>query len=283
MQHNKLTIVAVYGHNNGASVIPALQKSVEELPGSQGLLLSLARPPMLPDNIEHRSIFSLDYYQYSWFMMYSLHNFIDTDFALVVQDDGWVIDGKNFLPEYYDYDYIGAITHCALTNEQYHYNWSWRNVDEPMYVIQNGGFSLRSKRFLEAPSKFGVMHQTFNVQPFCNEDVQLTSFLRPKLESLGMKYASLDVAKHFAAEYFCPGVHNDLQMDRVFGIHGQSRKLIDKDKVLVLIKDVELEEQYREEEFLSFLESKGYELTYERLPKTSQDGTEEAGQSVLAG
>ena len=264
MIHDKLTVVAIYGHNNGASAIPALERSVAELPGSKGLLLSLERPDNLPDHIEHKKIYPLDYHQYSWFVMYSLHNFIETEYVLIVQDDGWVLNGKNLTEEHYQYDYIGSITHCALTNNNYYYNWSWRDVNEFMYVIQNGGFSLRSKRFLEAPSKYGIMHSSFNVEPFCNEDVQLTGFLRNKLEAVGMKYAPLDVAKHFSFEYLAPVFHDDVDLTKMVGIHGQSRKLTAVDHIQVIIKDLEIENQYRETEVLKFLKDKGYELSYIR-------------------
>lgn len=278
MVHDNLTVVAIYGHNNGASVIPALEKSVSELPGSRGLLLSLERPAGLPSHIDHCPIFFLDYHQYSWFVMYSLHNFIDTDYVLIVQDDGWVLNGKNLTEDYYQYDYIGSITHCALTKDQYYYNWSWTKIDEPMHVIQNGGFSFRSKRFLEAPSKHGIMHSTFNVQPFCNEDVQLTAFLRNNLEAVGMKYAPLDVAKQFSAEYFCPGVHDDTDFDKLVGFHGQTRKLVSETDILVIVKEVTIEQQYRESEFLDFLSKKGYEITIHTQPV--KDRAEEADQAV---
>lgn len=264
MNHDKLTVVAIYGHNNGASAIPALEKSVSELPGSRGLLLSLERPPGLPEHIEHCPIFFLDYHQYSWFVMYSLYNFIETEYVLIVQDDGWVLDGKNLTENYYQYDYIGAVTHCAITKTNYHYNWSWIELDEPLTVIQNGGLSLRSKRFLEAPSKYGIMHSTFNVQPFCNEDVQLSGFLRNNLESVGMKYAPVEVAKQFAFEYLAPKFNDDMDFSKLVGIHGQSRKLTAVDHIQVIIKDLEIENQYRETEVLKFLKDKGYELSYIR-------------------
>ena len=278
MIHDKLTVVAIYGHNNGASAIPALERSVAELPGSRGLLLSLERPDNLPDHIDHCPIFFLDYHQYSWFVMYSLHNFIETEYVLIVQDDGWVLNGKNLTEEHYQYDYIGSITHCALTNNNYYYNWSWRDVNEFMYVIQNGGFSLRSKRFLEAPSKYGIMHSTFNVQPFCNEDVQLTGFLRNNMESVGMKYAPNEVAKHFSAEYFCPGVNDDVQFDKLVGLHGQTRKLVTHKKIQVTVKDVKIEEQHREADFLVYLLEQGYELSIRREPVESR--AEEASEAV---
>lgn len=278
MVHDNLTVVAIYGHNDGSSAIPALEKSVAELPGSRGLLLSPSRPKDLPEHIDHCNIFRLDYHQYSWFVMYSLHNFIETDYVLIVQDDGWVIDGNNFTEDYYQYDYIGSVTHAALTETNFHYNWSWTQLNEPMFIIQNGGFSFRSKRFLQAPGKHGIMHSTFNVQPFCNEDVQLTSFLRPALEAVGMKYAPTDVAKQFSAEYFCPGVHDDIDMNKLVGLHGQSRKLVKTNKIQVTVKTLTIEEQYRESEFLAFLLGKGYEIHIHREPV--QERAEETSEAV---
>ena len=278
MIHDKLTVVAIYGHNNGASAIPALEKSVAELPGSRGLLLSLERPSGLPEHIEHFPIFGLDYHQYSWFVMYSLHNFINTEYALIVQDDGWVLDGKNLTEDYYQYDYIGSVTHCAITKTNYHYNWSWLELDEPLTVIQNGGFSLRSKRFLEAPSKYGIMHSTFNVEPFCNEDVQLSGFLKPMLEEVGMKYAPVEVAKQFAFEYLAPKFNDDMDFSKLVGIHGRSRKLTGLNTVTLIIQDYEIEEQHREIEVLKFLQDKGYELRYIRKPK--QVRTQETSEAV---
>ena len=135
MEHSNLTVVAVYGHNDGTSAIPSLVNAMTVLPGSKALLLSPSRPPTLPWFVEHKGIFSLDYFQYSWFMMYALHHFIDTSHVLVVQDDGWVIDGNNFNPDWYKYDYVGAPTHCALTGDKYFYNWSWQQDLLHSFVI----------------------------------------------------------------------------------------------------------------------------------------------------
>ena len=43
-----ITIVAIHGHNDGSKAIPALMKSLEELPGSHGILISLVRPEKFP-------------------------------------------------------------------------------------------------------------------------------------------------------------------------------------------------------------------------------------------
>ena len=61
MVHNQLTIVSVYGHNNGASAMPSIVKSMKELPGSKGLLISIEEPPNLPSNVVWKRCNPIDY------------------------------------------------------------------------------------------------------------------------------------------------------------------------------------------------------------------------------
>lgn len=281
MEHSNLTVVAVYGHNDGSSAIASLHQSMTKLPGSKGLLISPSRPESLPWYIEHKGIFPLDYFQYSWFMMYALHSFIDTDYALVVQDDGFVIDGTNFNEDWYNYDYIGAPTHCALTADKYYFNWTWQQVDEPMHIIQNGGLSMRSKRFMQAPTKYGVINKTHNVIPFCNEDVQLTGFMRDNLQKVGMRYAPDQVAKYFSVEYCGPGYHDDFDFDKLFGCHAPTRRLVSANKLMINVTEHPPETMHGEVKFLDFLQSKGYELEYFKYATAEQDGTQEADTPVL--
>lgn len=280
MEHSNLTVVAVYGHNDGSSAIPSLVKSMTQLPGSKALLLSPSRPASLPWFVEHKAIFALDYLQYSWFMMYALHNFIDTSHALIVQDDGFVIDGTNFNKDWYKYDYIGAPTHCALTGDKYYYNWTWQQEPADKHIIQNGGLSLRSKKMMQAPGKHGIIHRAFNVQPFCNEDVQLSGFMRTDLEKVGMRYAPDQEAKYFSMEYAGPGYHDDFDHSKLFGCHAPTRKLVSAYKLRIDTTTHQPETMHGEMDFLGFLMKKGFELEYFKR-NTEQVGTQEADAPVL--
>jgi len=66
---------------------------------------------------------------------------IDTQFTLVTQWDGYVINAEAWTEEFLDYDYIGA-------------RWIGDVVkaagSPPEYNVGNGGFSLRSDIFLGA-------------------------------------------------------------------------------------------------------------------------------------
>lgn len=257
MNHSELTIVTVYGHNSGASAIPSIVKSMTELPGSRGLLLSVIKPDDLPEEIEWKHIYPFNYNRYSVFMMHSLYAFIETEYCLVVQDDGWVLNGKNFKPEFYNYDYIGSPGHCALTlNEKaeitgIYLNFRWTEPEfadvENLHIVQNGGFSLRSKRFLESCNKHGLPHWGVESipmkqpdgtdkpwKPIWNEDVHLTALFKPKLEKIGYSFAPLEVAKSFSIEYLFPALHTegfDVALNNALGQHGPTRKLVTLNEV----------------------------------------------------
>jgi len=259
--HNQLTVVAIYGHNDGAGALPSLSRSLAELPGSRGLLLSVSRPEGLPGNVRWRQVDRLSYQQYSLFCMHALQNFIETDFCLVVQEDGWVLDGRNWQDEFYEYDYIGAPCHAARVGERYYSNFTWIDLPNPI-IVQNGGFSLRSRKFLTTPSGNGVMYLFYKVQPFCNEDVQLTCLLRPRLEELGIRYAPVELAKRFSVEYMGPRIHGDIDFGKLLGHHAPTRKLTGEHHVSCRQSLAQAKETYRELEFLDYLQRTGYTVEY---------------------
>jgi len=258
MVHSNLTVVSVYGHNDGASAIPSILKSMSELPGSQGLLLSIQKPESLPDSIEWKQIGELDYMMYSVFIMHSLYAFIDTEFCLIVQDDSWVLNGKNFKPEYYEYDYIGGACHAALVGNQLMLQGTWHD-QYPRVIVQNGGFSLRSKRFLEAPNKYGIVHSQANDIHLWNEDVQLSCLKRHLFAEVGMKYAPEKTVRDFSIESVIPTFHDDFDFNRLVGCHSTTRKLVSDTHIVVNLESVTA---YREPDFLSFLQSLGYTIEY---------------------
>jgi len=264
MVHDKLTIVSVYGHNDGSAVIPSIVKSMQELPGSRGLLISVSKPKNLPENIKWKRTHFVDYLGYSVFMMHCLHSYIKTQYCLIVQDDGWVLNGKNFTEDYYQYDYIGAPSHCAFGDGHLYLKFAWTQATEPVSVVQNGGFSLRSKRFLEACNKHGIVHMNSNDIHGWNEDAQLSVILKPVLESYGYKYCPMDIAKQFSIEYVGGGFHEEgFDYSKLVGHHAQTRKLKENNHVVI---PCSVDDAWREYEFLGWLEQNGYTVEYHHAP-----------------
>ena len=130
--HNAITLVAVdcaYAQLAAA----ALARSAALLPVARVLLLTDAA--ITHDGVEVITIAPIrSRAAYSHFIVKELADYIATDYALVIQWDGFVIDGGMWADEFWNYDYIGA---------------KWPHVAGD-FRVGNGGFSLRSKRLLDA-------------------------------------------------------------------------------------------------------------------------------------
>lgn len=113
---------------------------------------------------------------YCRFMVKDLAEHIKTPHCLVVQWDGYVINPKFWKEDYRQYDYIGA---------------PWKADGQ----IGNGGFSLRSKRLLEA-----LRAEPFT-GPFTPEDEYICRHNRKRLEAdHGIRFCSPATGLLFSAE-----------------------------------------------------------------------------------
>lgn len=136
--------------------------------------------------------------EYSNFCVKELNNHIDSDFCLVFQDDGFIVNPDLWDDEFYAYDYIGS---------------PW-----PLYIgwpkegfqVGNGGFSLRSKKFLEVSQK---MNRTTG-----NEDTYILITNRKILDDNGIKIAPVEIARKFSVEIPMDESHN---IYKCFGFHAK--------------------------------------------------------------
>ena len=114
--------------------------------------------------------------EYSKFMIRELHNYVDTEFALCIQWDGFIVEPKEWTDEYLNYDFCGS-------------PW-WFQDDRN---VGNGACSLRSKKFLEVCSKLPIK----NYHP---EDLILGRIYKNLLLKEGIKYAPETLAHKFGFE-----------------------------------------------------------------------------------
>lgn len=186
-----VTLVAVTSVAIGPTV-DALRASMRQVQFGQVLLLSDQPPPGgTGPQIEWRRIDRLgSRVDYSRFMLRQLAEHIAGGHALCIQWDGFVLDGERWNRRFLEYDYVGA---------------PWPHFDDGRNV-GNGGFSLRSRRLLDACTRL----------PFDgteSEDVVISRLCRPLLEEQGMRFAPEDVAREFAYE-------RTRATGREFGFHG---------------------------------------------------------------
>ncbi len=162
------------------------------------------------------------YESYNFFKVNRLCKYINTDFVLTVENDGFIIDSSFWKEEFLEYDYIGA----PWLNSTY--NNSFR--------VGNGGFSLRSRKMLRAtkvlsdficsPSEVG------------NEDIFICHENKVTLEKFfKIKFAPVELAAKFAIELNqCPEQKhidmNDLSTYDTFGFHGKGHLPLMESKLL---------------------------------------------------
>lgn len=172
----------------------ALSRSLAACDFARALLCTSEAVPNPPPGIEIVTIEPLrSKRDYSWFMLKELRAHVATEHVLVVQWDGFVVNPAAWHPAFLDCDYIGA---------------PWP-PDLNACEVGNGGFSLRSRRLLDALAAIDMERSAV-----FHEDVDICVHLRPRLEGeFGIRFASTALARRFAHETTEPD-------GPTFGFHG---------------------------------------------------------------
>jgi hypothetical protein len=114
---------------------------------------------------------------YNWFNMKKLNDFVKTDYVLVVEHDGFILNPEAWTDEFLKYDWVGA-------------PW-WYNDD---CNVGNGGFSLRSKKLLETLQKDSSIIGDFP------DDHHTCRTYGEYLKEKGIKFAPEEIASKFSIE-----------------------------------------------------------------------------------
>ena len=129
---------------------------------------------------------------YCEFLLKHAWKFVKTEFFIVLQYDGFVLNGDCFSKNFLKYDYIGA---------------PWPHFD--FHKVGNGGFSLRSRRLMQAVETL-LTQQDFLIP----EDIVICRKYRRQLErDTAIKFAPVSVAEHFSQEL-------SVRNHSTFGFHG---------------------------------------------------------------
>ena len=146
--------------------------------------------------------------KYSDFCL-KLKKYLSNEFVLLVQNDGFIVNPNLWNDDFLNYDYIGA---------------PWNLTFVPGQRVGNGGFSLRSKKFLEFSSKFN----STNGVP---EDNFLCLYNYDSAVENGIKFAPTELASKFAHEYHNPYKWY-FEPSEHFGFHGKEN--VDDAKKFIL-------------------------------------------------
>jgi len=144
--------------------------------------------------------------EYSKFCLVDLPKYIDSDFCLTIQHDGYIINPESWTDKFLDFDYIGA---------PWPTSWGYKNR------IGNGGFCLKSKKFLEISYKTfkdfnfntGLDRSVYDIS--VNEDFLSCNLYYDEMIANGIKFADVETASVFSIE------HPILEMkEKPLGFHG---------------------------------------------------------------
>lgn len=116
--------------------------------------------------------------EYSRFVLHSLLPHIHTSHCLIVQWDGFVVDASLWCDDFLTMDYVGP---------------PWYRKGQPIGV-GNGGFSLRSRRLLEALAQLPCDGD----EP--EDDVICKRYRNELISRFGIQFAPTDMAARFGIE-----------------------------------------------------------------------------------
>jgi len=163
----------------------------------------------------------------TWYSDMCVHHFANlcnAPYMLVCQWDGFILNPEKWSDDFLKYDYVGAplggFWHVAsLWFEQNIPGWknSYKVTENTSIVggqrvlVGNGGFSLRSKKFLDASNSLSRTGWAANA-----EDLYLCLERRRELEDKGIKFCPVEVAKFFSRDSAVEPPLQDL-----FGFHSR--------------------------------------------------------------
>lgn len=155
------------------------------------------------DNLEIIPIQPLSQKDYNRFCVQDILNYINTEFVLIFQTDGFILNPHLWEDDFLKYDYIGA---------------PW--PDNINSRVGNGGFSLRSKKFLEATSKLEYIDGIgLSGGEFTPEDYLICRYNYNYLIKNNIIFAPIELAIKFSFEQDIPEFPN-WNHNMSFGFHG---------------------------------------------------------------
>jgi hypothetical protein len=176
----------------------AAEQTLREFPVDECLLLS---DSCFVSGARHLSIAPLSSLSgYNELILDRLPAWTACDAYLLIQWDGFVIDGRRWRAEFLNYDYIGA---------------PWAHLRG---MVGAGGFSLRSRRLIAAVRRLRQQETTPDIDTA--EDLQICLKYRGALEARQLRIAGTNVASAFAYERPLAAEPNLPAPPQTFGFHG---------------------------------------------------------------
>lgn len=213
-----VTLVAVTSVDLEAT-IRAMERSCR---GIQFGAVKLFSPEKVKsDLIEYEwvEIERIDLNGYNQFITERLVKYLNTTHCLIVQADGFVTNHLHWKDSFLNYDYIGAP--WPKTVQCVDKFGSPSSHEFKSNRVGNGGFSLRSQRFLKFASRhtFEGLKTSAGHYHLKQEDALVCDYLYASAIEAGIRFAPMNVAAEFSIEV--PLGLETKNPTQTFGFHGK--------------------------------------------------------------
>ncbi len=210
----QVTLLTIDGVGTDINAVKALKYSMKDI--NFGAIKYITAGDIKPNFCEVYKIPKLTYNEYNIFCLTKLYDYVNTEYVLLIQSDGFVVNPNLWSNEFLNYDYIGAPWNRSILHKNI--------IDKKIlcdaliksnftYHVGNGGFSLRSKNLLN------VVNNLYkdDYKEYA-EDAVISIGMREELENYGIKFPNYKIAAKFSCEI--RHVDNEiLSSDDSFGFH----------------------------------------------------------------
>lgn len=180
--------------------IKAMEYSMRGIHFGDAVIITDKKPLFLPKGIRyaHTSrLNNIDDFNYK--TVYEMGDYINTEFAMLVHYDGFIVNPEMWRDEFLDYDYIGSPWPLPKEGD----TTTYRDIYGNLCRVGNS-VGIRSKRLLDYPRKANIPFTP--EKGWYNEDGFICCRIRHLLEAEGMSIAPLEVAKYFGHENMIPEI-----------------------------------------------------------------------------
>lgn len=207
---SKITLVTIDGTGKDtAKILEVIDICTRKVKFGSVILITADHNLESNDKITIHKIEKMTYPEYNTFCITELNSYVNTEFCLIVQTDGYICNPRNWNDEFYNYDYIG----CPWMDAGPGY-FPW--VTEPKYQVGCGGFCLRSKKLLQAGANLNKEFISRMSNAGMGEDIVICVSLRNYFEKMDCVFPTGEFAKKFALG---SAPVTEEQLENTFGFH----------------------------------------------------------------
>ncbi len=209
-----VTLISYDNSASPAKTLRALQYSAREIEFAE-VILVCARIPNGVNGTTIQTVHEKGYRAAMIWEVAGVRNYVQTDYALSIHHDGYVINPQAWDDDWLKYDFIGA-PWPGLPHDRHP-----GKAEFPLGRVGNTGFCLKSKAFMQATWELrDIFKSAAAIDTYGQRyagDTFYCQHQRPALEQRGMIYAPVEVAAAFSWESNIEEVPGDRPY--AFGFH----------------------------------------------------------------